>query len=264
MNCTATNLSFEETGFFSKIIIDYLNKADELKPFYKHPVSIDGIKSAIHARQQFNTNRKVLVEQLQLQYKTVASSKVVLHNINKLSEENTFTITTAHQPAIFTGTLYFIYKILHTIKLSEELKKEFPQFDFVPVYFMGSEDADLDELGNIYLNNEKIVWDTNQKGAVGRMKPNGLEKIIDRIEGEFGIEPYGKELVQLLRDSYLKSPDIQTGTFQLVHKLFADRGLIVFIPDNAAYKNEMVHVFEDDLLHQTASGIVEQTIGRLS
>src|SRR5579871_2255399 len=264
MNCTATNLSFEETGFFSKIIIDYLNNAEELKPFYKHPVTIDGIKSAIHAREQFNTNRKVLVEQLKLQYKTVVSSNAVSHNIDKLSDSNTFTITTAHQPAIFTGTLYFIYKILHTIKLAEELKKEFSQYHFVPVYFMGSEDADLDELGNIHLDNEKIIWDTNQKGAVGRMNPKGLEKMIDRVEGEFAIEPYGKELVQLLKDSYLKSPDIQTGTFQLVHNLFSKYGLIVFIPDNAAYKKEMILVFEDDLLHQTASGIVEETIGELS
>ncbi|MFX8381803.1 bacillithiol biosynthesis BshC, partial [Acinetobacter baumannii] len=71
---------------------------------------------------------------------------------------------------IFTGPLYFIYKILHTVKLAEELKTAVPENNFVPVYYMGSEDADLDELGFINLNGEKLIWNTKQTGAVGRMR----------------------------------------------------------------------------------------------
>ncbi len=88
----------------------------------------------------------------------------------KLSQENTFTICTAHQPNIFTGHLYFIYKILHTIKLAEELSTQLPEYNFVPVYFMGSEDADLDELDHVVVDGKKYKWETKQTGAVGRMK----------------------------------------------------------------------------------------------
>ena len=80
------------------------------------------------------------------------------------------------------------------------VKQQLPQYNFVPVFYMGSEDADLDELGSIWLNKEKIVWDTKQTGAVGRMNHGGLEKIIARIEGELSVQPHGKELVQLLKD----------------------------------------------------------------
>ncbi|HEY4874072.1 MAG TPA: bacillithiol biosynthesis cysteine-adding enzyme BshC [Puia sp.] len=260
MNCTAINLSYQQTGYFSKLITDYLNGEESLTPFYKHPVSIEGIKSAIHDREQFKPNRTVLVDELNKQYGSVTISDPVEKNIKKLSAEKTFTITTAHQPAIFTGTLFFIYKILHTIKLANHLSEKLPQYNFVPVYYMGNEDADLDELNHIYLDNEKIVWDTKQKGAVGRMNTKGLEKIIDRIEGEFSVRPFGKELVELLKDCYLKSENVQSATFFLINKLFGEYGLVVLIPDTANLKKLMQTVFEDDLLKQTASSIVEKTI----
>ncbi len=264
MDCTASHLSYKETGFFTKIILDYLDGNKSLQPFYVHPVSMDGMKAAIHEREKFNTNREVLVHELKKRYNTVEEVPAVTNNIEKLLLKNTFTITTAHQPAIFTGTLYFVYKILHCVSIAEKFLKEFPDKNFVPVYYMGSEDADLDELGKIFLDGEKIVWGTKQTGAVGRMKTKGLEKIVARIEGEFSSQPFGNELVQLLKDCYLNSADVQTATFKLVHALFAKYGVIVMIADEVAFKKQMHHVFEQDLFHQTSSSIVGKTIEELS
>src|SRR5579871_492137 len=157
MDCTAEHLSNKQTGYFTKIMIDYLEKSQSLQSFYKHSVSLEGVKSAIRDREQFKTNRSVLHDELKKQYETVPSDRAVNDNIEKLLLENTFTITTAHQPAIFTGTLYFIYKILHVIKIASYLSKELPQYNFVPAYYMGSEDADLEELGKIFFDGEKKI-----------------------------------------------------------------------------------------------------------
>lgn len=264
MDCNSTNLSFEQTGYFSKIITDYLNLAPALQPFYKHPVSLEGLAAAIQARQLAQPNRPLLVAELQKQYTGIDTTVLVQQNIQQLLQPNTFTITTAHQPAIFTGNLYFVYKILHVIKLAERLKKEFPDNHFVPVFWMGSEDADLDELGHVYLGGEKLVWETKQTGAVGRMQTKGLDKLIHRIEGELSVQPYGKELIALLRTCYLQSPDIQTATFKLINALFAEYGLIVIMPDNANLKKVMEPVFREDLLQQTPASIVVKTIEQLS
>jgi bacillithiol biosynthesis cysteine-adding enzyme BshC len=264
MNCNTTQLSYIATGYFSKIVTDYLQQSPSIRPFYQYEPTVQGIEQAIERRKQSPTHRPVLVEALKKQYATVTASEAVQQNIDLLLQENTFTVTTAHQPAIFTGTLYFVYKILHTIKLAEQLKKDLPQYQFVPVFWMGSEDADLDELGKIWLSGDKIVWDTPQTGAVGRMNTKGLEKIIQRIEGELSVQPHGADLVQLLKESYLNSPDIQTATFKLLHALFARYGLIVVLPDNPELKKVMRPVFEDDLFNQTASSIVAKTIEQLS
>lgn len=264
MDCTSTQLSYGETGFFTPLATAFVNGDKDLAQYYKHPVSFEGIAAAIQERQQFHIDRKLLVNELTNQYKSVELSDKVKANIDLLSNENTFTVCTAHQPAIFTGSLFFVYKIIHAIKLAEELTNRFNGKYFVPVFYMGCEDADLDELGNIYLDGDKINWDTNQTGAIGRMKTKGLEKIINRIEGELSVLPHGKELIRILRESYVDSTDIQTATFRLVDKLFSEYGLVVVIPDNANLKKAMIPVFEDELFNHRSYAIVEKTIADLS
>ncbi|HYC30076.1 MAG TPA: bacillithiol biosynthesis BshC, partial [Chitinophagaceae bacterium] len=185
MDCTSTNLPYKQTGYFTKIVADYLDRSPLLREFYEHEVTIEGLQAAIAKRKEFPTDRKLLQAELRRQYATVPTSDRVSQNIELLGNENTFTITTAHQPAIFTGTLYFVYKILHAIKLADFLKEKIPHQHFVPVYYMGSEDADLDELGHIHLDGKKLSWETKQKGAVGRMSTKGLEKIISEVQGQF-------------------------------------------------------------------------------
>lgn len=264
MNFTAHRLPYEQTGYFSRLVTDYLKGGDFLKSFYAHPVSDAGIKAAIHARELFPTDRSNLVEVLQDQYRIQPKQERVDENIGLLLKKNTFSITTAHQPAIFTGNLYFIYKILHVIKLASELSLKYPDKHFVPVYFMGSEDADLDELGHIYLDGEKLSWNTAQTGAVGRMQTAGLEKIIERIEGEYAAQPFGPEVIQLLRSCYLESETVQEATFKLLHQLFGKYGLIVLIADDRRFKSGMTPVFKDDLEQHIPFRIISETVGRLS
>lgn len=264
MECTSTTLPYGQTGYFSKIVVDYINQSPDLQPFYQFLVSMEGINASIKSRKQFPENRALLVQELRRQYAQLPSHELVHQNIGKLLDDQTFTICTAHQPAIFTGSLFFIYKILHAIKLAEYCKTSMPEYHFVPVYYMGSEDADLDELGKIWLNGEQLVWDTKQTGAVGRMNTKGLDKLIYRVEGELSVLPYGKELLAVLKECYLNSPDITTATLKLVHYLFAEYGLVVMLPDNAAFKKIMIPVFEEDLFQQKSSLIVEQSIEALS
>jgi bacillithiol biosynthesis cysteine-adding enzyme BshC len=264
MNCTSTRLSYRQTGYFTHTVLDYIDQSAGIKPFFAHPPTLQGIQKAIEARKKFNTNREVLVQELKKQYAGVASSEKVQKNIENLLSPGTFTITTAHQNNLFTGPLYFIYKILHTIKLAEYLRKSLPSYQFVPVFYIGTEDADLAELNHIHLGGEKIAWNTKQTGAVGRMKiDKQLVKLIDQIEGQLGVQPHGKEIVSLLKKSYTEGTDLQTATFRFVNDLLGEYGIVVLLPDTAALKRQMIKLFEDDLLHQTASGVVESSVDKL-
>ena len=263
MECTRQELELKETGFFSEIVTNYAEGNEKLRPYFTHTPDREGLEAAIGERLQFKQERLLLADALSDQYKVVATSEVVNRNIELLREPGTFTITTAHQPNIFTGYLYFVYKILHTVKLAAAAKTWFPQYNFVPVYYMGSEDADLDELGKIFVDGDKLVWNTTQTGAVGRMQPKGLEPLIDQLSGRLSVFPHGKELIALLKECYLESDSIQTATFKLVHALFQQYGVVVFIPDNAVFKKQMLPVFKEDLLQQKPSGIVGETIEKL-
>jgi bacillithiol synthase len=261
----ATHIDYKDTGCFSPLVLDYIVGNEKVKEFYTHPATLEGIKAAIKSRKNFNTDRQLLVEQLTEQYKDLTTSATVQKNIKALSDENTFTICTAHQPNIFTGHLYFIYKIIHAIKLADHLKDQLPDYNFVPVFYMGSEDADLEELGHIYLNGDKLDWKTKQTGAVGRMKvDDALIKLIDTIEGEIASQSHSKELIDLIRKAYTKGTAIQNATFKLVNELFAEYGLVVLLPDNPALKKQMTAIFKNDLYTHTPYEIVTATSRKLS
>lgn len=265
MDFSTNKISYRATGYFSKIIDDYLNGNNFLQNFYVHQPSLEGIQSAIKARKNFATDRHLLVNELKKQYQEITFSSVQEKNISLLLNENTFTVTTAHQPNIFTGPLYFIYKIFHAIKLADELNKQLPEYHFVPIYYMGSEDADLDELGYLHVDGKKLTWQTNQTGAVGRMKvDNALLKLINEIYGRVGVEPYGEEIVALFKATYTLNKTIQQATLELVNTLFAEYGLFIIIPDNAALKKSFQPVIEKELTEQFSHKEVDKTIALLS
>lgn len=260
MHFLANQIKYDETGFFSKLVTDYVAGNAALEPFYNHPVSVKGIKAAMAERKKYATDRKLITRVLQKQYSGISLTSKQQNNITKLADENTFTITTAHQPNIFTGHLYFIYKILHAIKLAAFLNDEINGSHFVPVFYMGSEDADLDELGEINLFGTSYKWQTKQTGAVGRMKVDeALIKLIESIAGAVTVLPHGQEIIALLKKYYVKDATIEQATFGLVNELFADYGLLIILPDNAGLKKAFIPVAEKELKERFSFKIVEET-----
>ncbi|MET0394330.1 MAG: bacillithiol biosynthesis cysteine-adding enzyme BshC [Chitinophagaceae bacterium] len=264
MDCTSARLPYRQTGHFTKTVLDYIDQAAAMRPFFGYPPSVQGIRKAIAERKNFGTDRDMLVEELQKQYASLPVAEPVSRNIESLLSPDTFTITTAHQNNLFTGPLYFVYKILHTIKLAAHLQESLPEFRFVPVFYMGSEDADLAELNHIHLGGEKLSWSTRQTGAVGRMViDKEITQLIGRMEGQLGVLPHGSEVIELLKSCYVPGEALQSATLRFVHALFGQYGLLVLIADTPALKRQMKTVFEDDLLHQTASDIVQGTVNKL-
>ncbi len=260
MNYTAAYISYAETGKFSNLVLDYIQGDKALDPFYPHAFNLEGIKKAIKAKQNF-ASRPQLFAVLSEQYKAVHQEEAVELNLNKILADNTFTVCTAHQPNLFTGPLYFIYKIAHAIQLAAQLTKQFPENQFVPVYYMGSEDADLDELGHIYAGDKKYSWETQQTGAVGRMiVDKKLVVLIDELEAQFSVEKFGNDIIRKLRNAYTEGNTIQQSTFQLVHDLFGKYGLVVLIPDHAELKKLFIPVLQKELTEQFSRVEVERTI----
>ena len=265
MECTSTRIPYRQTECFTKTVVDYIDQVSSLKDFFNYPPTLQGIKKAIEDRKEFTYNRNVLVQGLKKQYAGVEPSEKTKRNIESLLSENTFTFTTAHQNNIFTGPLYLIYKILHTIKLAEYCKTNLPRYNFIPVFYMGTEDADLAELNHVYVGDQKLVWNTKQTGAVGRMKVDKeLVKLINLMEGQLSVLPFGNEIVDLMKECYKAGDTVQSSTFKIVNKLFGEYGLVVLLPDDPELKRQMIPIFKDDLLHQTASDIVEKTAEKLS
>lgn len=261
-----THLPYKDTHSFSALVNDYLAKDEKLRGFYRFDTDISGIEKAIEERGKYPVDRALLTRVLEKQYADIETTDAVKQHIQQLKEETTFTICTAHQPNLLTGYLYFIYKIIHAIKLAHELSEKYPDKHFVPVYYMGSEDNDLDELGTFRYGAEKYVWDANgQTGAVGRMHTKSLKSLLDQLFRRLGPPgDFTERLKELLTQAYLQHATIGKATQFLVNELFGKYGLVVIDPDDAELKKAFAEVMKDDLLQGKAEGLVKTQIEKIS
>ena len=261
-----TYVPYQETGYFSHLVTDYLGGHKDIQPFYNYAADEKGVAKAIEERCKYPVNRQVLVAALTKQYSNLVTTPETEKNIQLLLRENTFTVCTAHQPNLLTGYLYFIYKILHAIKLAEQLNELHPDKHFVPVYYMGSEDNDIEELGSFRFGDKKFVWNGDgQQGAVGHMNTKGLKPILDELFKLFG--PPGKncdDLQNILTTAYLQHNTIAAATQYLVNELFGRYGLVVADPDEASLKATFIPVMRDELLHGQSYPIVTGQVEKLA
>jgi len=253
---------FEQTGQFSKLFIDYISGESSLRDFYSYTPDITSFRKAIEDKSKEQINREVLVGVLKEQYLKTGITPV---NAESLLDKNTFTVCTGHQLCLFTGPMYFIYKIISTINLAKRLKHEYPEFNFVPVYWMASEDHDFGEISSVNLFGKKISWNNEAaKGAVGRLKTASLEPVISELEQVLGESENAKALVQLFSEAYLKHDNLSDATRFLVHRLFSDSALLILDADDARLKSAFVDVIKDDISNSTNYKIVTESIKKLN
>ena len=160
-------------------------------------------------------------------------SEATRTNLEWLKTEKGFTVTTGHQLSLFTGPLFFCYKIIHTIRLAEELNKGLNEHHVVPVFWMASEDHDFEEMHSIQLFQKAIGVDQNLGGAFGRYPSSMLNELKEQV-GLLFRNTDSEEITRLL-NSY-EGETIVEATQALFHHLFGDYGLVVLNPDNKELK----------------------------
>ena len=274
MKYTATSIPYSATGVFSSLVNDYISGNGTARDYVPYTPNLEGIKKAIQQRKFSAIQRQTLVSVLENQYqvlgtikeeKNIAAFEKVQANIGLLKNDNCFAVTTAHQPNLFTGPLYFFYKIIHVIKLAAELKAQFPENDFVPVYYMGSEDADLAEVGSYSIDGAKHQWKTKQTGAIGRMLVDDhLLQLLQNLKGYWTVKPDGKEALAIIKAAYKKGNTINESTLQIVHLFFGQYGLVVVQPDDAKLKSHFVEVMQKELTTQFSHTAIQPTLKSLS
>ena len=264
-----TNFPFSETHQFSKLAMDYLEKQPAIREFYKYDTGIDEIEKIIQDKIQLlpvdadkYINREVLVETIKEQYRTISIHEKVSENIQALENSITFCIVTAHQLNIFGGPLYYIYKIAQTISTCRQLTEKYPNNNFVPVYWMGSEDHDFEEINHINLFNKKIEWADKQRGATGEYSTESLFHLIDEIEKVLGEGKYSKELINIFKRAYAQ-PTLTAAARFLVNEIFGEYGLVIVDGNDKSFKREFSPIMKDELLNGNSFRLVNEQVEKL-
>jgi bacillithiol biosynthesis cysteine-adding enzyme BshC len=261
---TKRPFSIQKTKLFSSLFENYIQQDETVKPFYKYHLSQKDFE-AFFVEEHFNyLNRPVLVESLlkQSQLVTNTTSKTI-ESIRLFNNDNTFSVTTGHQLCLFSGPLYFIYKIISAINLCKTLTEKFPNKNFVPVYWMASEDHDFEEINHANVFGKKIVWNSEEKGSVGNFKTKNLADVIVELKTILGDNENATHLTTLFEDAYLKNENLADATRFLVNELFGEYGLITLDGNDKNLKGLFKEELKTDVFKNTSFEIVSETINQL-
>jgi bacillithiol biosynthesis cysteine-adding enzyme BshC len=254
-------ISYQKSGYFSKLIVDYLDENSGLETLYNRLPKIENFKEQIAEKQQnFSVeNRHVLVSELEKQNAKFEISETTLNNIKLLNNSNTFTITTGHQLNLFTGPLYFIYKIVSTINLCKQLKKEYPEQNFVPIYWMATEDHDFEEINHFHCKENTIRWKRESFGPVGRLSTEGLDNVFDVFSNVIGPSLNAKKLKELFINTYIEQSNLADASRYIANELFKKEGLVIIDGDSKALKKIFIPYIKKEFLEQASFKNVTQT-----
>lgn len=258
-------LSYKNTGYFSKLVCDYLSEDSALQSFYARFPSLENFEAQIQEKQKSfpQEKRERLYRQIKSQYGLTPISQQTSKNIDFLKDSNTFTITTGHQLNLFTGPLFFLYKIFSVINLCEALSKKHPDQHFVPIYWMATEDHDFEEINFFHFQGKKFEWNREAAGAVGELSTVGLEKIKNQLEEEFGTSDNGKRLLKLFSDAYVGHKNLADATRYLANELFSEYGLVIVDGNDAELKEGFVPYAKKELTENLSHSKITETTDRL-
>jgi len=255
------DIPYAQTGYFSKLICDYLDQKPELAPFYGRFPSTDNLMAQlVEKRGSFpQASRAAIVSALKKQYMAMDVGETTAENIESLSGANTFTITTGHQLNLFTGPSYFLYKIFSVINLCKTLQAAHPEYRFVPVYWMATEDHDFEEIDHFSSRGIKYQWQREASGPVGRLDTKGLDKVLEQLKTNWGNSQAARELYDLFEQSYLKHDNLAEATRYMANRLFKEQGLVIVDGDDAQLKTLFAPAVKRELMEGVSYTRVTQT-----
>lgn len=226
---------------------DYLSGAETLREFYQFSIQNPDLKALIEGKAKENQDRDTLVSVLLEQHKDLPNNELTQRHIELLRQPNTFTLTTGHQLVLGGGPMFMLYKIATAIRMAESLRERFPDYNFVPVFWMATEDHDWDEANHYYTDYcDPIRYSPDYEGAVGRhiLTPEIQEVLPETHPYRLAFEPGMK-----YADAYRR----------FAHQLFGDKGLIILDADHAALKRLFIPQMEQDLFSHSPQNLIQQT-----
>lgn len=257
-----TLLPFSRIPQLAKTDLAYASGDPALRPFYRHLPALDSFDTIIREKSSMPVPRADLVAVLRDQYAALPEQTAVTVNIEALIGEDTFTVTTAHQPALLLGPLYFLYKALSTINLAEAVQDRTGR-RIIPVFVLGSEDHDLEELNHIQLYNKRLEWQPAASGPVGAMPAASLAPVLNELRAILGDSEAALTGFARVEKAYTAASTFAEATQALLHDVLGRFGLVVLNMSDARLKRHFVPVMKAELVEMASFRLVGQTLSAI-
>lgn len=240
----------------SQLLTDYFSAQDTAKSFYPTHF-LDNWTSLLEKRTIDPANRKATVDILRAQNESWNAPVAVMENIRLLSDQKTFAVVTGQQAGVLGGPLYSFYKTMTVLKLTEKLRREYPQYNFVPLFWVEVNDSDFAEMGFV-----------KYADKTGNLKTLRLAENDDEVQVSFGrrpvaavIEEWQSRIREDFHDTDFKEAAIErffagylsgdasyaNGFAQMLMSFFGKHGLVLLNPGDARFIDLALPLFREVL-----------------
>ena len=258
------------------LFVDYLNDFEKLKDYYaadfRDRKSWKKLIDKVLSKQK---DRSTLIRVLTEQNKQHHCGIRTLANIDLLGNENTVAVVTGQQVGICSGPLYTIYKTVTAIKLAEQLSTQFPDYNFVPVFWVEKEDHDFEEINKLNVLNPAGEVQTieylfggkpfeRNPGPVGSIVIDSfIDNFFDRLQTQLQESEFKLPLFTALRGYYRSGATLGAAFVGLMNQVFEDSGLVFLDPGNVELKKILKPVFQKEIagLSKTSQMVVDTSAG---
>ena len=240
----------------SPLVQDLLNQNDSLLPMVENFFTKENCIQAAKARTFNLANREVLSSTLKKQYNRLEVPQKVQDNIGKLLLENAFTVVTGHQICAAGGPLYLIYKLFSAIRITQELNASQTEFHFVPVYWMATEDHDIEEIRHFHWGQEKIELASEFEGIAGELPTEEFLLWMNEKKEEGKFNEIG--LSELFLRAY-EQKNFADATRYWVNELLGEFGLVCIDGNDNDLKKLASQLFEKEIQEQFVYSEVTKT-----
>lgn len=261
---------------FSSLFLDYVNDFPKLQDFYNGNFRSDNDwKSVIQKVIERPLDRSSIAQILTNQNRNFHCGVRTLANIDSLLNDNTVAVVTGQQVGLFTGPLYTIYKTLTALKLVEKLSKRFPEYNFVPIFWLEGEDHDYEEVNSINLINAgndvatfeyQLGGNKPEKnlGAVGTLEFNEtIDSLFQNIEQALVQTEFKPKVLELFKTAYQKGMTFNRAFVHLMNVLLEDSGLVFLDPHDKEIKKLLAPLFKRELAEtpKFCQCVIDQSAG---
>lgn len=239
----------------SALLVDYLERYENVARFYNGfpflPETYDRLRQQL---QGISIDRKSLVEILLRQNRDFGAGEETMENIRSLKAADTYAVVTGQQVGLFSGPAFTLYKALTAVRMSLSLRER--GFKTVPVFWLASEDHDLEEVAQTYaLNDHYELVHLHDPGArpapqspVSRVKlTEGVAGQINQLESLLPIGDDRDELIKDLRATYQPGVTWSQAFARFLTRLFGRWGVVLLDPMDAEVHRLAAPIYQKGL-----------------
>lgn len=247
-------------GAFSRLFVDYVTDYQKVRQFYGgNPQDANDWRQLLQVVCARNIDRSRLAQILSRQNRDFHCGVKSLANIDLLRDDNCVGVVTGQQVGLLTGPLYTIYKAITAVKLADKLSKEFPEYKFVPIFWLAGEDHDFEEVSSVSVYNRegelvRLDYKTEgreseaNRGAVGEIElDESIELVFKSAEEALLPTEFKPKVLELFKKAYQQGMTFNKAFVHLMNVLLEDSGLIFLNSNDAEIKQLLLPVFRKEL-----------------